>query len=161
MIYALVYDEPQVLKAVGRFWRRVVGLRFLLAMVAMLGFFVYALVRGDRSWYVGATGTVLVFASAMITGVYFMQRRRAVTALHRLDDGRATMVISQEGLRFETAKSHSDLSWNVVTEVWRYPDMWLLVYGRAAFSTLPLEQFDAAGLAAIADGVTRAGGKLR
>jgi len=161
MSYDLVYSEALVKSAVARFWRRSIGLRFSIILSGYIVWVVWQWQRGDHSWVVGAEGTVALFGVAITAAVYVAQYRNAMRKFRHLKDGRATMRFVDGGFRFETAESFAELSWKAITDVWQYPHFWLLIYGRAHFSTLPLASLDDQARKTILDNVVAAGGRIR
>ena len=52
------------------------------------------------------------------------------------------------------------LQWSVVKELWQFPTVWLLLYSKAQFSTLPLACLSPETQAYIVQCVRAAGGKV-
>jgi membrane protein YdbS with pleckstrin-like domain len=63
-------DEDLLRRAVLRFWWRVVGIRFVIAMVVMAVGLVVLVSGGDRSWFVGVLATVLALGVAFVVAIY-------------------------------------------------------------------------------------------
>lgn len=159
--YTLEYTPQLVRRSVRRFWRRAVGWKFIAAILAVLWFLLSAIRGGDRSWYVGFLGTVGAFGVLFSIALYVVHYRRAMTAYRRLKDGRALLRVGDRTFTFESAIGFSELSWNSISEVWRYDDAWLLVFSKAMFGTVPLASLDAEGRDIIENQVRLAGAVVR
>ena len=159
-ICQLNFTARLVRSAVIRFWRRSVGWKFVGALLLLVVILASALKNGDRSWYVGVLGTVTLLAFLVVAVGYFAQYHRAMGAFRRLAEGSATFEPTEQGFRIESAIGYSDLSWGSIREVWRYPDMWLLVFSRNMFSTLPLSGIDLQTQNQILTAVRSAGGRV-
>jgi hypothetical protein len=158
--FQLNYTEPLVRSALNRFWRRAVGWKYFVAVILLALITGSAIERGDRSWYVGVLGTVTVLAVLVSVAGYFAHYRRAMGAFRRLTSGAARFEPTETGFRLESALGYSELSWGAVTQIWRYPDMWLFVFSRNLFSTLPLAAIDAETQSRILSAVRAAGGRI-
>jgi hypothetical protein len=159
--YTLRFTPALVRRAVNRYWARTLGRMYPVALLG-LGVGLGALIwQGDRSWYVGILGTVLVLAAVFAVALYVVHARRAFGVFRRLADGRVTLRLGPEGFGVESAAGRSDLPWSAVTEIWRYDDLWLLVFSKAVYVTLPIGEIDGEGRRFFAGQVERAGGKIR
>ena len=158
--FTVHYTEPMVRTAVGRFWRRALGWKFVLAVLVMAGIVGFRVSQGDRSWYVGMLGTVA--ALGVLVGVvgYFAQYRRAMGSFRRLSGGAATFTISDRALRMSSEIGSTEFSWNAIQQLWRYPDVWLLVFSRNMFATMPLAEVSSPTLELIERSVSAAGGRV-
>lgn len=154
------YSESLVRAAVTRFWLRSLGWRFAVTLFALGALTAHRVAIGDRSWWVGVLGAVVCFSLALGVLGWFAQRRRAMEALRDLEDGRATFTVREDRLIVRSKRAAAELPWNVIKQVWRYPDLWLLVYSPSGFSTLPLGGVPPEALAEIVTRVRKAGGRL-
>ncbi len=55
----------------------------------------------------------------------------------------ATFSYSEEQFTFTSEHGSATFPWSSITEVWRYPRFWLILFSRSQFSTLPLDCLDA------------------
>jgi hypothetical protein len=159
--YTLHYTPAIVGRAVNRFWLRAVGWKFLIAVFVLAWFVVSAIRGGDRSWLIGALGALGGLAVLFSVALYFAHRRRSFGAFRRLEQGQALLRVNERTFALQSAAGFSELSWNAVTEIWRYEDAWLLIFSRALFATLPISDIDEQGRELIARCVKESGGKLR
>ncbi|MBD8879115.1 YcxB family protein [Rhodanobacter sp. 7MK24] len=157
---ALTYSESLVRYAVTRFWWRVVGVRFLIALVLLatcLGFFLY---NGDTSWLVGAMGAVLVFGALFAVLIYVVHYRNSLHKLRAMGSPHAHLVASDDTLSFSSGAGLAALPWSSIVEVWQFPQCWLLLFSKAQFVTLPLTSVAPEARAFILQRVQSAGGKI-
>ncbi|HVT58275.1 MAG TPA: YcxB family protein [Thermoanaerobaculia bacterium] len=138
----LVYSEALLRKVAWAYWRRAVGWRGLLAVGLLSTSFVFLLISGDRSWWVGAMGTMLAFAIAFGITLYRVQLGRSLTKF-RLGKPTSTFTISAGGFRVTSASGNIELPWNMISEVARFPEFWILYSSRAYYMTFPLTAVDA------------------
>ena len=89
------------------FWWRVVGIRFVIAMVVMAVGLVVLVSGGDRSWFVGVLATVLALGVAFVVAIYVVHYRHSLREFRKkMGDPQATLhgdgvvVIHVLGRRF-------------------------------------------------------------
>ena len=138
----LHYSEALVRRAVRSFWWRNTGWGFLLACLGILFGFSYGLWSGDRSWWVGLFGAGLGFVVVMAGTLYFIHARGSLARFRRMRIPEATLELGEERLRMSSDVGTTELVWSTITEVWRFPEFWLVFFSRAQFVTLPTADLD-------------------
>jgi YcxB-like protein len=155
----LRYDEGLLRRAVLHFWWRLVGVRLLVAIVVMAAALVVLVFDGDRSWFVGVLATVLAFGIAFIVAVYVIHYRNAITKFKNMGNPEATLTVCESSLSMSSGAGSTTVPWSAVTELWQFPDFWLLFFSRSQFVTLPLANFTHEARAFVLERIQTAGGK--
>ena len=133
----LHYSEGLVRAAVQAFWWRTVGPGVLVVtavLAVLLGIF---LSHGDRTFWVGALGACLAFILAFLTMIYIVHYRGSLGRFRRMREPAATLEMGEERFLMASDAGRSERGWAAVTELWRFPDFWLLFFSPAQFVTLP------------------------
>ena len=138
----LHYSEALIRRTVRAFWFRVTGLPFFIALFLVFASLVYSLRTGDRSWYVGMVGTVFVIGLMFTVALYVNHYRASLDRLRRMHTPEAIFEPSDQSFRVTSDLGVTDVGWNAITEIWRFPDFWLLFLSRAQFITLPIADLD-------------------
>jgi hypothetical protein len=138
----LHYTEPLVRRAVRAFWWRVVGWKFIAALLLLFIALAIGLAHGDRSWWIGALGTVLAFGLLFAATIYITHHRSSLTRFRRLQKPESTLELGETHLRMESDSGSAEISWSTTTALWRFPDFWLLFLSPAQFITLPTADLD-------------------
>jgi hypothetical protein len=133
----LVYTEPLLRRAVFCFWRREVGVRLPIAVLAMAAGLAWQIPAGENSWFTGVLATVLLLGVGMITAVYVVHYRNTMAKFREMGKPEATFRADASTFTAATGIGTSTLQWSAVKEVWQFPDFWLLFFSRAHFMTLP------------------------
>ena len=157
----LHYTEALIRKAVLAFWLRSIGWQGFLALGLLLIYLIVQLVRGDRSWFVGANGTVIALAALMAGALYFVHYRAALARFRRLRSPEGQLEMGAETYRLSTDVGTSELAWKTITEVWSYPDFWLVFFSQAQFITFPLADFDTEAREFFLEKVRSHGGRIK
>ena len=133
----LHYTKSLVTTAVNRFWLRTVGVPFIVAYALMVLFFGYLVAGGNRSWLVGALGAILVIAFALLAAIYNRHYRDSIQRFQNLGSEEAVLEFDDAMFRLSSEIGKSEMKWDVVSEVWIFPEFWLVLMTRAQFFTLP------------------------
>jgi hypothetical protein len=156
----LVYSKALLRQAVFAFWRRSVGVGFFVALlVAALGLGVLV-AQGMASWMVSTLAAVLVLGIAFATVVYVVHYRNSLRKFHQMDKPQATFCADESSFTISSDIGPTTLQWSAVKELWQFPSVWLLLYSKAQFSTLPLACLPPETQAYIVQRVRESGGKV-
>jgi hypothetical protein len=142
----LRYTEPLVRQAVRSFVFRAVGrqlgARFLVVVVLLVGLVAWLMSRHDRGWTVGYVVATLVFACVFVAAIYVAHYRNTVGRFRAMRTPEATFGYDEQQFTLTSDLGSATMPWSTITEVWRYPRFWLLLFSRAQFVTLPLDDLD-------------------
>ncbi len=136
--HTLKYSRDLVTRAVRSFFLRKLGASYFIALLLLVGYLMYDLNGGDRSWFVGIMGAILGFGILVPLAAMFGHIRLGLRKLAEMPDATATMTITDNGLVVRSAIGSYEITWRTITEVWQYPDYWLLLSGRHFLMTLPI-----------------------
>jgi drug/metabolite transporter (DMT)-like permease len=156
----LIYSETLLRQAVFAFWRRSVGVGFIVALlVGALGLIVL-IAQGVASWLAGALAAVLVLGIGFAAAVYFVHYRKSLRKFRQMDKPQATFRADESSFTMSSDIGTTTLQWSAVKELWQFPSVWLLLYSKAQFSTLPLACLSPETQAYIVQRVRASGGKV-
>lgn len=156
----LIYTVPIVREAVFGFWRRSVGVGFLIALIILAVLLAFYVSSGDTSWRVGMLGAVLLIGAGMMVAIYFVHYANATRKLKDMGEPRAAFTASESSFTVASGAGSSTLPWSSVTEVWKLRGCWLLLISKAQFITLPILCVPEEMRAFILQRVAAAGGKV-
>jgi YcxB-like protein len=160
MIITLHYTEAVVRLSVKRFcWSRV-GPLYILALLLVLVGVVTAIMRGDNSWLTGVFATILLMGLAMPVMMYRIQMRASLERYRALAHQSATLNGDVDSFVIESAAGSSKLTWQSISEIRRYDELWLLMLGNGGFFTVPLDGTTTAAQDYLIDRVKSHGGKV-
>ncbi len=157
---SLTYNTQLIHQAMGAFWWRVVGFRFLAALVLTatgLGILVH---QGDTSWRIGVLASVVSLGIGLAIALYLIHYRNALHKLKAMGRPQATLDLSESSFSLSSGAGMATLPWSSIAEVWRFKTCWLLLFSKAQFVTLPLADLPPDAQAFILERVQAAGGKI-
>lgn len=134
----LHYSEALLRKVVHRWWIRAVGPWLGIGLAAFGTPLVFGLAHGDRSWIVGALGTVVLLLMFFARQIRSAHLQNTLKRLQLLQDGKVSLRVSHNGLAFESSAGSMLTRWQDLEEVRVERDYWLLLRAPNDFSTLPL-----------------------
>jgi len=141
----LRYSEPLLREAVRTFVLRGVfgrlGISFFVVAIltAFLGFLIS---RHDRDWTVGFLSATILFVGVFLAWVYVAHFRNTIGRFRQMRSPEATFGYDEQQVIFTSELGSATMPWSAITEVWRYPRFWLLLFSRSQFVTLPLDCLD-------------------
>lgn len=156
----LIYSTALLRQAVFAFWRRSVGIGFFVALlIAALGL-VILVALGQASWLIGAIAAVLALGIAFATAVYVVHYRNSLRKFRQMDQPRATFRAEESSFTMSSDIGTTTLQWSAVKELWQFPSVWLFLYSKAQFTTLPLACLSSETQAYIVQRIRESGGKV-
>jgi hypothetical protein len=156
----LIYSTTLLRQAVFAFWRRSVGVGFFVALlIAALGL-VVLMALGQASWLIGGLAAVLALGIAFATVVYVVHYRNSLRKFRQMDKPQATFRADESSFTMSSDIGTTTLQWSAVKELWQFPSVWLLLYSKAQFTTLPVACLPPETQAYILQCVRAAGGKV-
>lgn len=156
----LFFTEQIVRQAVYGFWWRTVGAGFIVAL-ALVALGVGLLVAlGANTWFVGAAGSVLLMGTVFAMTVYAVHYRASMRRFGEMGRPQATFRVDASTFTVSSDIGTTTLQWSAVKELWQFADVWLLLYSRAQFSTLPVACLSPEMQATIIQRIRASGGRI-
>lgn len=157
---SLIYSEALVKKAVLSFWWRVVGAKFIVAVVLLSFGLAYGFSVGEKSWLMGIYATILFFAITFMVALYLIHYRNSIQKFKAMGNPQASLTLSTDSFSLSSGAGSATLPWSSVTEVWQFPDFWLFFFSKSQFSTLPIANLSPEIQTFIIERINHAGGKV-
>lgn len=156
----LIYSTALLHQAVFAFWRRSVGVGFFVALfIAAIGL-VVLVALGQSSWIIGGLAAVVAVGVAFAIVVYVVHYRRSLQKFRQMDKPQALFRAEESSFTMISDIGTTTLQWSAVKELWQFSNVWLLLYSKARFTTLPLACLPPETQAYIVQCVRTAGGKV-
>ena len=156
----LIYTEPLLRQAVFAFWRRSVGVGFVVALAVVVVSLGVLIGQGESSWLVGVLATVLALGILFPLALYLVHYRNSLGKFREMGSPQATFIAEESSFTISSSIGTSTFQWSAVKELWQFPGVWLLLYSKAQFSTLPLASLPLEMQAYVAQRIRAAGGKV-
>jgi hypothetical protein len=158
--FTVRYTKDHCLATAWRYWQRRLGYRYALELVIGTGLLVLA-TQGPYRWLEIALMVAVGVFAVLGAAIFFIHWIRALDGLKALEPPQSTWTLTEEAIAQESSLGKSAIGWDALLEVWRFSDLWILVWGKDVYSTIPVAQLprDARGL--IERRTKETGGRLR
>jgi hypothetical protein len=156
----LRYTEPLVAQAVRLYWRRTIGLGLFVAVALLAALLVWRVADGDRSWLVGLLAAVVLLGVLVPMAVFVVHYRNSMGKFREMAEPVAEFLADEDVFTLSSDRGTTTLKWGSVTEVWRFHSLWLLLFSKAQFVTIPLEGMPEQMRSFVLDRVNASGGKI-
>ncbi|HRE13241.1 MAG TPA: YcxB family protein [Usitatibacteraceae bacterium] len=160
IVFTVRYDRRQCLVTAWRYWQRRLGMRYALELAIGSGLIVLA-TQGPYRWIEVALMIAVGVFALLGAGLFLIHWRRAVWGLEALDPPESTWVLTEETVSQRSSLGESAIGWAGVQELWRFPDTWILIWGRDVYSTIPVAQFPLQARQFTERRIRESGGRIR
>lgn len=157
----LIYTETLVKRAVLRYWRRTLGVGYAIALLMVIVSFGALVVLDTDLWILAALGGTIVLAVGFSIVVYAVHYSSSMGRFRRMDVPAARFIADEDTFAFVSPIGEAKLQWSIIREVWRYKDLWLILYAQGGFNVIPIAGVTQDMRDFIEQRVAAAGGKLR
>jgi hypothetical protein len=160
IVFTVRYTREHCLASAWRFWQRRLGYRYALELAIGSGLLVLA-TQGPYRWIEIALMIAVGIFAFVGAAIFFIHWRRAVAGLEVLNPPESTWTLTEETVAQESSLGESAIGWPSLYEVWRFDDLWILMWGKDVYSTIPIGQLPRAARALIERRVKETGGRVR
>ena len=157
---SLKYSEPFIKETIRAYWWKNIGPLFPVIAILLTVFVIYRIVEGDRSWFVGGLGTLVIISFTVITASYFVHLKRALSRLRRMKTPEAKLELGEDRFKVASDIGSSEIEWSLITNLWRFEHAWLLFFSGSEFMTLPVDGISAESKAFIIKKAEENGAKI-
>jgi YcxB-like protein len=126
----------------------------------MIALLTWMVASGDRSWVVGLVAAVVVVGLLFPVLVYVVHFRNSMGKFREMRDPVAEFVADDDMFTLSSDRGITTLKWNTVTELWRYDSLWLLLFSKAQFVTVPLDGVPDQMRSFVVERIKASGGKI-
>ena len=116
------------------------GRSFFVVLTVLAVIFPLAFAFGVWSGPLSVLGMILLAFLAFLAFVYIARLRAAEGFFDKANDPVVTFQFNDDGIQTVLDLGTTDLKWQVFDEILKFPDVWLLVYAKSGYMTLPLDQ---------------------
>ena len=139
IVFTVRYTKEHCLASAWRFWQRRVGYRYALELVIGVGLLLLA-TQGPYRWLEIALMVAVGIFAFLGAAVFFLHRLRARQGLAALHPPESTWTLTEEFIGQKSSLGESALAWPSLLGLWRFDDLWILVWGKDVYSTIPTVQ---------------------
>jgi len=139
IVFTVRYSKDHCLAAAWRYWQRRLGFRYALELSIGTGLLVLA-TQGPYRWLEIALMVAVGVFAVLGAAIFFIHWQRALAGLRVLDPPQSTWTLTEKAIAQKSSLGESAIAWESLLGVWRFDDLWILVWGKDVYSTIPLAQ---------------------
>jgi hypothetical protein len=156
----LIYSESLLREAVFAFWRRSIGSGFIAMLAALPVVIGVLVVIGAPLWLLITLAVLFVLAVGLAVALYAGYYRNSLRKFRKMEKPQAMFRADESSFTMSSDAGTTTLPWSAVKELWRFPSVWLLLYSKTQFSTLPLSCLPSETQVFVQERVRESGGKV-
>jgi len=118
---------------------RRLGRLYFVAVGLMVVSLVMLVLRGERGWVVGFMLAGILCVVGVVAAMFLAHSRNTIGRFRQMRSPEATFGFTDDQFTVTSELGSAIMPWSAVTEVWRFPRFWLLLFSPAQFITLPLD----------------------
>lgn len=139
----LNYSETLIRQAVFSFWKKSLGPGVLIALAVTVAAAAILVFSDDDTWIGAALGVLIALYLCFLATIYVVHLRNAMAKFQDLgEEAIATFAADADTFTLSSSIGSSTMRWSTIKEVWRFSKFWLILFSKAQFVTIPLENMD-------------------
>jgi hypothetical protein len=138
--FTIQFTEGHIKYACHKFFARYVGIGLPIVGVLMLAALVQRLHSGQMDLLSGFFMAVVIMSVGIFVSAYFQRRNYAISQFKKMGNGLVSYELSDEFFKAKSNLGSTELKWEAFKAIWIFPAVWLLMFDKAAYLTLPVEQ---------------------
>ena len=139
VVFTVRYTKDDCLAGAWRYWQRRLGFRYALELAIGSGLLVLA-TQGPYRWLEIALMVAVGIFALLGAAIFFIHWMRALAGLRALDPPESTWILTEEAIAQRSSLGESAIAWAGLLGVWRFDNLWILVWGKDVYSTIPASQ---------------------
>ncbi len=134
----LKYSETLIRQSVRSYWWKQIGLTFLAVLVSLTFYVIYLLISGNRTWFVGVIGTVVIMGIFTISTSYVVQLNRGLYRFRRMKVPEATLELAENHFKVTSDIGSSKIEWSLISKILCLENAWIIYFSGNDIITFPL-----------------------
>jgi hypothetical protein len=137
--FTIQFAEEHIKYACRKFFARYVGIGLPIVCLLMLIALAQRLAAGKMDLLAGCNLAVVVMGAGFFLSAY-IQRRSYLLSQFRKTGNVVSYELSEEFFKAKSDMGSSELKWETFKGIWIFPRVWLLMFDKASYVTLPVDQ---------------------
>jgi hypothetical protein len=160
IVFTVRYTRQACWTSALRYWQRRLGLRYVIELVIGIGLIALA-TQGPYRWLEIALWIAVSIFAVLGASILLIHWRRALMGLEILHPPESTWILSEERIGQRSSLGETAIAWEGLVQLWKFEDVWLLIWGRDVYSAIPVAQFPRQARQFVERRVRESGGLIR
>jgi FtsH-binding integral membrane protein len=136
----VTYDRALIRRGLNRFMVKRFGWLTFALIFGLGALLIVEMLSGSWSSWFTAMLAIWIIVVAFLIVVYIARLRASEGFFQNSENCKVKFVFSDDGVKTDSDVGSSDIKWKVFDEVLKFSDVWLLVYAKSGYMTLPAIQ---------------------
>jgi len=159
--FTIKFTEEHIKYAVRKFFVRYLGIRFPVMFLLLAVVLAQRIITGQIDWLFGSLLAVLVMGVGIFVAAYFQRLNHALVQLRTMGDGTVRYEVSDSLVKASSSLGSTEVKWEMFEALWIFPRVWLLMFDKAGYLTLPSEQMNEDIKSFLKQRIAAVGGKIK
>ncbi len=133
-------DKALIKKALHQFMLRRIGWLWIIAFVFLWIWFGYVALRYEWNILSNFFCGILVISTFLLIYIYYIRLKQSETFLSKMKEPVVRYRIDQSGITTSSDLGESKMNWVVFEEILKSQELWLLIYAKSAYLTIPITE---------------------
>ena len=158
--FTIQFTEEHIKYACGKYFARFVGIAFPIACLIVGGSAVLRMVSGKMDLLAGMLLAIPLFGIAVMVSAYFQSRSSRLSQFRKTGKS-VSYELSEEFFKAKSEMGSTELKWNSFKALWVFQKVWLLVFDKNGYLTLPTDQVSNEVKEFLKQKIVSVGGKIK
>ena len=159
--FTIQFTEEHIKYACRKFFARYMGIGLPIVGVLMLAALLQRVHSGQVDLLSGFLLAVVVMGVGIFASAYLQRRNYAISQLKKMGNGLVSYELSDEFFKAKSNLGSTELKWEAFKAIWIFPAVWLLMFDKAGYLTLPVEQISNEVKDFLKQKIISVGGKIK
>jgi len=158
--FTIQFTEEHIKYACRKFFLRYVGIGLPIVCMLMVIALAQRLSSGHRDILTGFLGAIVIIGVGFFVSAY-VQRRSYLLSQFRKTANTVSYELSEACFKAKSEMGSTELKWDTFTGIWVFPKVWLLMFDKAGYLTLPSDQISDEVKGFLQERISAVGGKIK
>jgi len=137
--FTIQFTEEHVKYACRKFFARFIGVGFPIACLLVAGVAILRMASGKTDLLAGVFLTVAVVGMVFVVAAYFQRRAHSLSHFRQTGET-VSYELSEDFFKANSSLGSIEMKWESFKAIWTFPKVWLLMFDKANYLTLPADQ---------------------
>ena len=137
--FTIQFSEEHIEYACRKFFVRYVGVAFPAVCLVCFVWGGMLVVSDQQNFFAGVILTLATLGIVLVVAAYFQNRSDRLSQFRQTGNS-VGYELSEEFFKAKSGMGSTELKWESFKAIWTFQKVWLLVFDRSGYLTLPTDQ---------------------
>jgi hypothetical protein len=136
-------DKALIKKALHQFMIKRIGWLWITTFFCLWIWFGYVALRYRWGILSNFFAGILILCTLLLMYIYHIRLKQSETFLSKMKEPKVRYRFDHGGITVSSELGESKLNWIVFEEILKFQELWLLIYAKSAYLTIPIKEMSA------------------